>query len=298
MPPSGAAFSSGMMICAHPELNVPMTRDHRVVRRIRVAVLRALARVPLRGLRGRVVARLEADVVVAGLPFTLLELVADRRDDLLGLRARRALEREVGRQDVIGIAFALVLESPCTTTTARASTSPPPSSPPPQPAATRASSRDQQRERNERASLSHSQPVLLTLIARIRAGAAGVPGVSALAPRGATSDVGETMFPPRAPFFCAWGKPCFPQRAPLLRPRAQRTDATRLPAGKAGLRRHCACAHAQRLGGSGSGERRVTDQRPMPEVGVEPTRPEGHRILSPARLPVPPLRRGQVSDDA
>ena len=30
----------------------------------------------------------------------------------------------------------------------------------------------------------------------------------------------------------------------------------------------------------------------MPEVGVEPTRPEGHGILSPARLPVPPLRRG------
>src|SRR5919197_463673 len=29
----------------------------------------------------------------------------------------------------------------------------------------------------------------------------------------------------------------------------------------------------------------------MPKVGIEPTRPEGHRILSPARLPVPPLRR-------
>ena len=28
----------------------------------------------------------------------------------------------------------------------------------------------------------------------------------------------------------------------------------------------------------------------MPEVGVEPTRPGGHGILSPARLPVPPLR--------
>ena|GEM_PF-2581466 len=27
----------------------------------------------------------------------------------------------------------------------------------------------------------------------------------------------------------------------------------------------------------------------MPEVGVEPTRPEGHGILSPARLPIPPL---------
>jgi hypothetical protein len=30
----------------------------------------------------------------------------------------------------------------------------------------------------------------------------------------------------------------------------------------------------------------------VPEEGVEPTRPCGHRILSPARLPVPPLRRG------
>src|SRR5207245_7279896 len=30
----------------------------------------------------------------------------------------------------------------------------------------------------------------------------------------------------------------------------------------------------------------------MPKVGIEPTRPFGHRILSPARLPVPPLRRG------
>jgi HD-GYP domain-containing protein (c-di-GMP phosphodiesterase class II) len=28
----------------------------------------------------------------------------------------------------------------------------------------------------------------------------------------------------------------------------------------------------------------------MPEEGIEPTRPRGHRILSPARLPVPPLR--------
>jgi hypothetical protein len=36
-----------------------------------------------------------------------------------------------------------------------------------------------------------------------------------------------------------------------------------------------------------------TDVRRMvPEEGVEPTRPCGHRILSPARLPVPPLRVG------
>ena len=33
--------------------------------------------------------------------------------------------------------------------------------------------------------------------------------------------------------------------------------------------------------------------RSMPKVGIEPTRPEGHRILSPARLPVPPLRPGR-----
>src|SRR5439155_7234085 len=28
----------------------------------------------------------------------------------------------------------------------------------------------------------------------------------------------------------------------------------------------------------------------VPKVGIEPTRPCGHRILSPARLPIPPLR--------
>src|SRR5674476_116785 len=28
----------------------------------------------------------------------------------------------------------------------------------------------------------------------------------------------------------------------------------------------------------------------VPKVGFEPTRPLGHRVLSPARLPVPPLR--------
>ena len=32
----------------------------------------------------------------------------------------------------------------------------------------------------------------------------------------------------------------------------------------------------------------------LPEVGVEPTRPEGHGILSPARLPIPPLWLGTV----
>jgi hypothetical protein len=36
---------------------------------------------------------------------------------------------------------------------------------------------------------------------------------------------------------------------------------------------------------------------PVPMEGIEPTRPRGHRILSPARLPVPPhrlMRRGEV----
>src|SRR5439155_6629223 len=35
---------------------------------------------------------------------------------------------------------------------------------------------------------------------------------------------------------------------------------------------------------------RSPDRFRVPKVGLEPTRPEGHRILSPARLPVPPLR--------
>ena len=29
----------------------------------------------------------------------------------------------------------------------------------------------------------------------------------------------------------------------------------------------------------------------VPEVGLEPTRPCGHWILNPARLPIPPLRQ-------
>jgi hypothetical protein len=37
-------------------------------------------------------------------------------------------------------------------------------------------------------------------------------------------------------------------------------------------------------------ERSAFWTRRVPKVGIEPTRPFGHRILSPARLPVPPLR--------
>src|SRR4029079_3685833 len=32
----------------------------------------------------------------------------------------------------------------------------------------------------------------------------------------------------------------------------------------------------------------------VPKVGLEPTRGFPHRILSPARLPIPPLRRGHL----
>src|SRR6266446_1068830 len=34
----------------------------------------------------------------------------------------------------------------------------------------------------------------------------------------------------------------------------------------------------------------------VPKVGIEPTLPEGNRILSPARLPIPPLRRPPIVD--
>ena len=34
----------------------------------------------------------------------------------------------------------------------------------------------------------------------------------------------------------------------------------------------------------------------VPKVGLEPTRPCGHWILSPARLPVPPLRHPEICE--
>ena len=52
---------------------------------------------------------------------------------------------------------------------------------------------------------------------------------------------------------------------------------------------------------TGASARPRLDVRPgavgevVPEVGIEPTRPLGHSILSRARLPVPPLRRGSSS---
>src|SRR6187397_2991109 len=49
-----------------------------------------------------------------------------------------------------------------------------------------------------------------------------------------------------------------------------------LPAGKAGVRPRCV----------------LQGMHGVPKVGLEPTRPRGHRILSPARLPIPPLRPG------
>src|ERR1700683_3224261 len=38
-----------------------------------------------------------------------------------------------------------------------------------------------------------------------------------------------------------------------------------------------------------SGRRKIRSDSLVLEEGIEPTRPCGHRILSPARLPVPPL---------
>src|SRR5262249_20589797 len=70
----------------------------------------ALPGVPAGGLRRCIVTGLVADLVVAGLPVLLLQLELDRSDDLLRLRARRALEREVRRDEVVGIAVALVLD--------------------------------------------------------------------------------------------------------------------------------------------------------------------------------------------
>ena len=87
-----------------------MTATTFSLRGVGLRVRRALARVPLACLRRRVVTRLVGDVVVARLVVRLLEEVANRLHDLNRLRARRSLEREVGREQHVGIAFAFVLD--------------------------------------------------------------------------------------------------------------------------------------------------------------------------------------------
>src|SRR5919108_3171222 len=86
----------------------PDDADHLLVVRVGVAVRRALAGVPLAGLRRRVVTRLVADVVAARLEVVLLEDELDRLRHLDRLRPARSLQREVGRDEVVGARAALV----------------------------------------------------------------------------------------------------------------------------------------------------------------------------------------------
>src|SRR5439155_4852189 len=72
-------------------------------------------------------------------------------------------------------------------------------------------------------------------------------------------DVGEPLVPPRTPSFTDPAWPMYP-----------------------GL--------SAAMSASGRNRKRTGAPTQMPKVGVEPTRPFGHRILSPARLPIPPLR--------
>ena len=39
----------------------------------------------------------------------------------------------------------------------------------------------------------------------------------------------------------------------------------------------------------------INASRPIPMVGIEPTRPRGHGILNPARLPIPPHRQNHMN---
>lgn len=41
-------------------------------------------------------------------------------------------------------------------------------------------------------------------------------------------------------------------------------------------------------------ELQIAQLKEVPKVGLEPTRPCGHWILNPARLPIPPLRPGAL----
>ena len=72
-------------------------RDDRRILSVRVGVRRACRRVPRSGLRRRVVAGLEGDGVLAGLPTGLLEDHLDRLVHLRRLVRRRSVERQIRR---------------------------------------------------------------------------------------------------------------------------------------------------------------------------------------------------------
>ena len=71
-------------------------------------------------------------------------------------------------------------------------------------------------------------------------------------------------------------------RRAAIRTRWRQATGSRRPRTESTRRRKVVMAPARRS---------RTFRREMPKVGIEPTLPEGNRILSPARLPVPPLRR-------
>src|SRR5204862_6716183 len=84
--------------------------DQALVPDIGVRVRTALGRIPLRELSRRVVAGLECDLELPGLPVLLLQDVRDRLVHLDGLLARTADERQVGSDQVVRFAVALVLQ--------------------------------------------------------------------------------------------------------------------------------------------------------------------------------------------
>ena len=201
--------------------------DHLVVRRVVVGVLRALARVPLAGLGGCVVARLEADVVVAGLVLAIRELLADRVVDLQRLRARGALQRQIGSDDVIRVPVALVLD---------------------------------RRARRRRKRLGRLAAVVPTAARRDER-------------EGDDEQTGEEQPIPLE--LQAHPPPWWTDRGPARR---------RVVPLRGGECNGDAATVSERRHGAPQSTRR------MPKVGLEPTRPRGQRILSPPRLPVPPLR--------
>lgn len=108
--PPAARLRIGMMSLAQPVLKVRIDTDHGLLGRVRLGVRGALGGVPLAGLRGRVVAGLVADLPLARGELPLGEDELDRLRHGDGLCAARALERQVGRDDDVGRAGALVVD--------------------------------------------------------------------------------------------------------------------------------------------------------------------------------------------
>ena len=246
-PPPGAWFSTGIIDCGAAGVERADHGDDALVLRVRLRVLAALARVPLAGLGGRVVAVLVARRCSRPPSSPARRAAAgSRRPSASSAGASRPA---AGRSDAI-----------------RTSGSPSPLY-------------SSARQDEEGSAVTSPPPLVL--------GRAAVPPLESSSSSPPQLDAASASAASRR---TRNARNRLPSTVLLLRVAVFRSFRHSPPGGSlpvAGLE----------VSAQGAARRKHEPTSPtMPKVGIEPTRPEGHRILSPARLPVPPLRP-RIADD-